>query len=418
MERSLRNRILIFLALAAIVAYLLIHFSGRQPVAKVAVVTPAREDLVAAISSNGKVEAISPSVMRAQIATFVEKVYVPEGQSVKKGQRILDLDVKDAAVQLAEARAKLLKAQDDLRQARSGGRKDDAARLSGDLAKAQAQRDRLARENEALKRLVAQQAATKEELAANELELARAQAELDRTSAAKQEFDRQVKQDAERLALLVDQLSNAAASLEEKVRTGHITAPGDGTVYSLPVKTGNYVNVGDLLAEMADLREVRVRAFVDEPDLGALEPNQPVTITWDALPNRTWHGHTEVIPKQVVPRATRSVGELLCSVNNEKVELLPNVNVSVRIVAKERHNVLAVPRGAVQIQGGNRFVFVVKDNGLSVTQKKLEKRLVVVGIASATSFEILSGLQEGEVVALPGDADLKDGMPVQVVNPQ
>jgi len=418
MERSLRNRILIFLALAAIVAYLLIHFSGRQPVAKVAVVTPAREDLVAAISSNGKVEAISPSVMRAQIATFVEKVYVPEGQSVKKGQRILDLDVKDAAVQLAEARAKLLKAQDDLRQARSGGRKDDAARLSGDLAQAQAQRDRLARENEALKRLVAQQAATKEELAANELELARAQAELDRTSAAKQEFDRQVKQDAERLALLVDQLSNAAASLEEKVRTGHITAPGDGTVYSLPVKTGNYVNVGDLLAEMADLREVRVRAFVDEPDLGALEPNQPVTITWDALPNRTWHGHTEVIPKQVVPRATRSVGELLCSVNNEKVELLPNVNVSVRIVAKERHNVLAVPRGAVQIQGGNRFVFVVKDNGLSVTQKKLEKRLVVVGIASATSFEILSGLQEGEVVALPGDADLKDGMPVQVVNPQ
>jgi len=418
MERSLRNRILIFLALAAIVAYLLIHFSGRQPVAKVAVVTPAREDLVAAISSNGKVEAISPSVMRAQIATFVEKVYVQEGQSVKKGQRILDLDVKDAAVQLAEARAKLLKAQDDLRQARSGGRKDDAARLSGDLAKAQAQRDRLARENEALKRLVAQQAATKEELAANELELARAQAELDRTSAAKQEFDRQVKLDAERLALLVDQLSNAAASLEEKVRTGHITAPGDGTVYSLPVKTGNYVNVGDLLAEMADLREVRVRAFVDEPDLGALEPNQPVTITWDALPNRTWHGHTEVIPKQVVPRATRSVGELLCSVNNEKVELLPNVNVSVRIVAKERHNVLAVPRGAVQIQGGNRFVFVVKDNGLSVTQKKLEKRLVVVGIASATSFEILSGLQEGEVVALPGDADLKDGMPVQVVNPQ
>jgi HlyD family secretion protein len=418
MERSLRNRILIFLALAAIVAYLLIHFSGRQPVAKVAVVTPAREDLVAAISSNGKVEAISPSVMRAQLATFVEKVYVPEGQSVKKGQRILDLDVKDAAVQLAEARAKLLRAQDDLRQARSGGRKDDAARLSGDLAKAQAQRDRLARENEALKRLVAQQAATKEELAANELELARAQAELDRTSAAKQEFDRQVKLDSERLALQVDELSNAAASLEDKVRTGHITAPGDGTVYSLPVKTGSYVNVGELLAEMADLREVRVRAFIDEPDLGALEPNQPVTITWDALPNRAWHGHTEVIPKQVVPRSARSVGELLCSVNNEKIELLPNVNVSVRIVVKERHNVLAVPRGAVQIQGGNRFVFVVKDNGLSVTQKKLEKRLVVVGIASATSFEILSGLQEGEVVALPGDADLKDGMPIQVVNPQ
>lgn len=418
MERKFRNRILIFLVLAGVAAYLLVHFSGRQPVAKVAVVTPVREDLVASISSNGKVEAIAPSVMRAQIATFVEKVYVQEGQSVKKGQHILDLDVKDAAAQLAEARVRLLRAQDDLRAARSGGRPDDAARLAGDLAKAKAQRDRLARENEALKRLLARQAATKDELAANEVELARAQAEVERTSAAKQEFDRQVKLDTERAALQVDQLGNAVASLLEKVLTGHITAAGDGTVYSLPVKTGSYVNVGDLLAEMADLREVRVRAFIDEPDLGALEPNEPVTITWDALPSRTWQGHTTVIPKQVVPRGTRSVGELLCSVNNEKIELLPNVNVNVRIVAKERHNVLAVPRGAVQLQGGNRFVFIVKDNGLSVTQKRLEKRQVAVGIASATSFEILSGLQEGEVVALPGDVDLKDGMPVEIVSPQ
>lgn len=418
MDRRLRNRILIFLALALIAAFVLVRLSGRQPVAKVAVVTPARENLAASISSNGKVEPISPSVMRAQIATFVEKVYVLEGQSVKKGQRIMDLDVKDAASQLADARSKLLRAQEDLRAARAGGRSDDAARVAGDLAKARAQRDRLARENEALQRLFAQQAATRDELAANEVELSRAQAEFDKTSAAKHEFDRQAKLDAERTALQVDQLKNAAASLEEKARTGRITASGDGTLYSLPVQAGSYVRVGDLLAEMADLRQVRVRAFIDEPELGALEPGESVKITWDALPNRSWEGRTTVIPKQVVARGTRSVGELLCAVNNEKIELLPNINVNVRINAKERFHVLAVPRGAVELQGGNRYVYVVKENSLSVVNKRLERRLVVVGIASATSYEIVSGLQEGEVVALPGDVDLKDGMTVQVVNPQ
>ena len=45
-----------------------------------------------------------------------------------------------------------------------------------------------------------------------------------------------------------------------------------------------------LLAEMADLHKIRVRAFIDEPELGSLEPNQPVKITWDALPSRVWQG--------------------------------------------------------------------------------------------------------------------------------
>lgn len=416
MDRKLRNRILLFLVLAAVVAYVLVYLSGRQPAAKISAVLPTRENLVASISSNGKVEPISPYIMRAPIATFIEKVYVLEGQSVKKGQPILDLNVKDVAAQHAQARVRLLRAQDDARAARTGGRPDDAARISGDLAKAKAQRDRLLHESEGLKRLLAQQAATRDELAANEVELARAQAEYERAAAAKQEFDRQAKLDAERTTLQVEQASDEVASLGEKVRTGHITAPSDGTVYSLPARTGNYANVGDLLAEMADLHQVRVRAFIDEPELGGLEPDEPVDITWDALPNRSWQGRTTVIPKQVVARNTRSVGELLCAVTNDKLELLPNTNVNVRINAKERLHVLAVPRGAVELEGGRRYVYVVKNNDLGVGKKHLEKRQVQVGIASATSYEIVGGLQEGEPIALPGDVDLKDGMAVLVVN--
>jgi len=416
MDRRLRNRILLYLLIAGVLAYGLIRLSGQKPVPKIAAVSPARENLVSSIKSNGKVEPIEPYVVRAKLDTFVEKVHVLEGQTVKKGQLLLELNVKDAAAQLSEARAKLLRAQDDLRAARAGGRADAAAKTAGDLAKMQAERDRLQKNHDALARLVREQAATRDELAANDLELTKAQTEVARLAAAKQEFDRGVRLDAERAGLQVEQMENEVAALEDKVRNGRITAPVNGTLYSLPVKTGDYVKLGDLLAEMADLHKIRVRAFIDEPEIGMLEPNEPVKITWDALPSKSWMGKTEIIPKQVVARNTRSVGELLCSVNNDKLELLPNVNVDVSINSRERIGVLSVPRGAVEAEGGRSYVFVVKRNQLGVGKSTLEKREIHVGIADATNYEVVSGLQEGEMVALPGDVDLRDGMDVIVVS--
>jgi HlyD family secretion protein len=423
MDRRLRNRILFLLVLAGVVAFILVRLSGRQPVAKISAVTPVRENVISSISSNGKVEPISPFVVRAQLDTFVEKISAVEGQAVKKGQLLLELDVKDAAAQLADARAKLLRAEDDLRTAKAGGRSDEAARTEGDLAGAIALRNRLQRDHDSLERLIAQQAATKDELAANDFNLAKAEAQVKQLTAAKQEFEHGVKLDANRTSLQVDQLRGAVAALEEKVRDGRIVAPADGTLYSLgrtaeglPLKAGDYVKVGDLLAEMADLHKVRVRAFIDEPELGGLEAGEPVRITWDALPNRTWMGKTQVIPKQVLPRGARSVGELLCEVNNDKLELLPNINVNVRIKSRERINVLTVPRGAVDAEGGRRFVFVVLRNALGVGKATLQKREIRVGIADAANYEVISGLQEGEMVALPGDVDLKDGMPVKITN--
>jgi HlyD family secretion protein len=416
MDRKLRNRIVLYLLLAGVLAYGLIELSGRKPAPKISAVTPMRENLVSSINSNGKVEPISPYVILARLDTFVKRVLANEGQQVKKGQLLLELDVKDAAAQLAEARVKLLRAQEDLRNAKNGGKPEVAAQVSGDLAKALANRDRLQKNHDALVRLVAEQAATKDELAANELALTNAQAEVTRLQAVKQEFDRGVTLDRERTALQVQQAQSEVDALEEKVHDGHITAPVNGTLYSLPVKTGDFVKLGAPLAKMADLHKVQVRAFIDEPELGGLEENEPVKITWDALPNKTWSGRTEIIPKQVVPREARSVGELLCSVNNENLELLPNINVNVRINSRERLGVLSVPRGAVEAEGGRRYVYVVKENQLGVGRSTLEKREIHVGIADATNYEVVSGLQEGELVALPGDVDLRDGMDVIVVS--
>jgi hypothetical protein len=162
---------------------------------------------------------------------------------------------------------------------------------------------------------------------------------------------------------------------------------------------------------MADLHRVRIRAFIDEPELGQIEVNQSVNILWDAHPDRVWNGRTEVLPKQVVTRGTRSVGELLCSVTNDKLDLLPNVTVDVRIHVSERQGTLVVPRGGVFIDGDRRFVFRVE-------QDRLHRRLVKVGIADPTRIEILSGLNEGDVVALPGDVSLKENLRIVAVRPE
>ena len=108
------------------------------------------------------------------------------------------------------------------------------------------------------------------------------------------------------------QQTEARASLQaaqEMLKDSNVTAPRAGMVYSLPVREGQFVNAGDLLVQVADLHKVRVRAFVDEPEIGKLRPGQVVEVTWDALPGRVWQGKLETLPTTVVQHGTRTVGE-------------------------------------------------------------------------------------------------------------
>lgn len=401
------NRKWIVLGLAAGLALLvLIVLASRGQAPAVPVVNVAREDLTSSISSNGKVEPITASVARAQFPTFVDKVLASEGQAVRRGQLILTLYAADVRAQLAQARASLLSAQADLHNARAGGPPDEVSQLQGDLQKAQVTVENLQRTQRALEQLVAKQAATKDELAQNQAALAEARANLETLQQKKTTLGQRATGTVESAGLRVREAQEQVRGLEEKVKSATVTAPSDGTLYSLPIRAGDYVKVGDTLAEMADLRHVRVRAFVDEPDLGWLEANQAVQVSWDAKPGRTWTGHTEMVPKQVVARGTRSVGEVLCSVDNDKLELLPNVNVEVRILVRARHGALVIDRSAVRYDSGKHFVFLFDGD-------KIHRREISVGVASATKYEIVAGLREGDRVALPGDQELHDGMDVR-----
>jgi HlyD family secretion protein len=391
---------------AVLAVVLIIGVAGRGNTPEVQVVQVSRDKLNAAIASNGKVEPVNPYVVRAQIASFVSSVDASEGQAVRKGQRILTLNSSDAQAQLASARADLLSAQSDLRNARAGGSPSEVAQLDGDLGKAQAQVANLEQTSKALQQLQAKQAATQAEVDKNALDLATARATLQSLQKRRDDLTHRASLDVDRLTLRVQQDEALARSLEEKLRSATIISPVDGTLYSLTVRSGDYVTIGQEIADMADLHKVQVRAYVDEPDLGWLSPDQEVHITWDAMPNRDWTGHTIQIPKQVIAHGNRSVGEVLCSVDNDKLELLPNVNVEVRILVRERTNVLSVSRAAVRADGSERYVYRFEDG-------RLRRRDITVGIASASKYEVLSGLSEGDHVAIPGETDLKDGMAVR-----
>src|SRR3984957_2955222 len=411
MTSALGRRLWIIVGGALLLTGLLVFLSGRRSTARVAVADVVRETVSSLVATNGKVEPVSPYSFRARYPTFVQRVYAVEGQQVKRGQMLFALDDAEVQADLAEARADLATQEEAPPGAKAGGLASQIAKATADLQKAQASRDQLRRDNEALTKLASEKAATHEELEQNRLLLTQAEADVQASEKVKQTLSLQGQLDQGRVALLVEHARANVRDLEERLESDHGTAPFDGTLYSLPIRQGDFVKAGDLLAELADLRQVRIRAFIDEPELGQIDINQSVEILWDAHPDRVWSGRTEMLPKQVVTRGPRSVGELICSVTDVRLDLLPNTTVDVRIHVSERPGALVVPRGAVSIEGDKRYVFRVDGD-------RLHRRLIKVGIANPTKIEVLSGLNEGDVVALPGEVSLKENLRIRAVRPE
>jgi HlyD family secretion protein len=169
---------------------------------------------------------------------------------------------------------------------------------------------------------------------------------------------------------------------------------------------------GDALLDLADLTRMHVRAYFDEPDIGKLAAGQPVTIVWDAKPHLTWHGHIEMAPTTIETSGTRHVGECLITIDDAKGDLLPNTNVTIKVIVSQLVNVLSIPREALHTQGLNDFVYRVVDGHLKQTPIQVGANGVTV-----TRVQIASGLNDGDVVAIsaPSNVELKDGLEVKAI---
>jgi HlyD family secretion protein len=343
------------------------------------------------VSTNGKIEPVNNFEAHAPVATSVRRVLVKEGDAVKKGQLLLVLDDADARAQAARAQTQLKAAQSDLSAAERGGRQEEVLALQAQLVKASTDRDTAQRNLDALKKLEQQGAASAGEVRTAQDALASADAQL--TFLRQKQTKRY--SNAE-LAHVDAQRADAQATFDaaqDVLAKSNVRAPFDGIVYSLPAKQGGFVGAGDLLLQVADLRKVLVRTFVDEPDVGRLAVGDPIEITWDAVPGRVWRATVTSVPSTVKLRGSRNVGETTSIVDNKDLKLLPNINVGVTIVSAEHDNVLVVPREAVRMDDSKPYV-------LQVTGHELKRRDVNTSLSNLTQVEITHGLSANDVVAI------------------
>jgi HlyD family secretion protein len=178
-----------------------------------------------------------------------------------------------------------------------------------------------------------------------------------------------------------------------------------GTIYDLPARAGSFLNTGDPVASIGKLDPVRVRVYVDEPELGRVAAGQSVRITWDALPGRDWTGIVEKRPTEVITLGTRQVGEVLCTIGNPKRELVPGTNVNAFILTQVVENALTIPKAAVR-RDATIGVFVLSPDST------LKWRQISTGASDALRVEVVKGLSDGEAVAGASETTLKDGAKV------
>src|SRR5712664_3124697 len=191
MGPALGRRLWLIVVGALVLTGFLVFVSGRGATARVAVDDVVRENLSSVVSTNGKVEPVVPRSFRARYPTFVERVYAVEGQQVKRGQILFALDDSEVQADLAQARAELATQEEALTVAKAGGHASQIAKAAADLQKAHASRDQLHHDNEILTKLVAEKAATLEELAQNRLQLTQAEADVQSTQKVKQTLEQQ-----------------------------------------------------------------------------------------------------------------------------------------------------------------------------------------------------------------------------------
>ncbi len=375
---------------------------------QVRVATAAHVQLVNSISTNGRVEPEVNYEVHSPIATTVKAVFAQPGDQVAAGKLLLVLDDLQARAREATAASGVKSAQASLEAATHNGTQQERQMAAADEASARLERDEARRDLDALIQLKSTGAASASEVAAARQLLETAEAKLH--AAEQNSTSRYSPAEVERARAALADAEAGLAEARQVVAQTAVHAPAAGTIYSLDAAPTEFVEEGKLLLQLADLQHERVRAYFDEPEIGRLAVGQKIQIKWDAKPGRIWNGHIERTPVTVINLGTRSVGEVLVKIDDADGELLPDTNVTVTVTISSEPNSLSVPREALHSQNGRNYVY-------KVVNKELQKTFVTTGVINLTQVAILSGLEEGDLVATGtvNGQPLQEGMPIKVV---
>lgn len=263
-----------------------------------------RRDIVVDAEATGVVEPINVIEVKSKASGLITEMPVETGTDVRPGDLLVQVDTRDVKSQYEQALA-------DVRAAEARVEVVEAQRKRSD-------------------ELFAQRIITAQEHEAAQLDYANAQAQLVRSRAS--------------IDLAQQRLDDAT-----------VRAPVAGTVIEKTVSVGQVITSatgafggGTTLLKMADLSKVRVRALVNETDIGSVRSGLPATVVVDAYPDRPFRGSVEKIEPQAVVQQSVTMFPVLVSIENVEGLLKPGMNGEVSILIDRRENVLAVPNDAVR----------------------------------------------------------------------
>jgi HlyD family secretion protein len=394
------KKLLLLTLLAAIAAIIVWGVLRKGDPPKVNFARVKRQTLVSTLPTNGKVEPSLWQAVRAETGGIVSRAPVEDGQTVAAGAVLAAIADPSLQAEIDAAQAKLNEARANLASQEAGGKPAEFTDIENNLARARFDLEQAQKTLATLERLVARHAATQQEadVARNKVQ----QSELEIAGLDKRKRSLVSPTEVAAARARVGDAETALQLAQRREALSLVRSPMAGVVYGREVRPGSYVNPGDLVANVGHLDRLRVRVYVDEPELGRVAVAQPVTITWDALPGRQWQGEVEKKPVAVQALGSRQVGEVVCSIANEGRALIPGTNVNAEIRTAVVENALVIPKETLRHDAQGDYVLALKGGAV-------ERRAVKQGASSITLVQVVEGLGDADAVALPSDTPLRDG---------
>jgi HlyD family secretion protein len=396
-----RHRILVLFLVAILLCILLsVYFlsKGSEP-PQLRLISAARRDIKVVVNTNGIIDPVDRREIYAPVDARVIQVLKQEGADIAQGQSLMQLESEPIRTALAGAKAALLSEKRQARLVMTGPSKEETAEVSAAIAECELQLDQAKKDMQIEESLFAKGATAR--VAWENLQKQRDLLQLRLEEFRKKKRDlmqRYSPEDREWEQGKVEELTRQVTLLENQLRLESVQAPIAGLIYSLQIRSGTYITKGQLLAQIYQPGKIKLRAYVDEPDLGRIKTGQSIQVQWDGLPDRQWRGVVEKLAEQVVALNNRSVGYVICSFDDYPKELIPNLNVKVEITTNRKADALVIPKSAVLNQNGKPAVFL--SDGKSTTAKPVD-----LGLITSEEVEILSGIKAGDSVVLyPGES--------------
>lgn len=411
MAMSKRSKVMVGAGAAALIVVLVVISAGarRDRGAEVRFETVRRRDLVAVVTASGKIQPKKKVDISADITGRITRIAVREGDFVKQGQFLLQIDPTIYQANLQQATATLASSQAAAVQARAN--RDQAERALTRTKELHAQSPNLVSQEQ----------------------LEQAQTAFDVAEANRTAADHQV-----------DQARAAVQSARDNLRKTTLIAPMSGRVTRLAVEEGEVAvpstfskDIG-LLMTVSDLSVIQAKVKVDETDVVRVHLGDSVEVAIDAFPDTTFTGHVTKVSDSSVRDATQTATgqsdravdyEVEITLNKPPADIRPDLSATARVVTDTRRQALSIPIIALTVRENKPVSTETRPVDTTVFRRKKEAegvffvkdgvatfRPVKVGIAGDEYFEVTDGLKGGEtIVAGPYQAirDLKDGARVR-----